>query len=207
MVVRGRRRQRRASALRRQRWLRCDGVLGLNREPRRPGVDALPLGEQNGMDGPFLVGVERTGLFAEHAEQIHDLIPAGQVMSLTNAYINRVTGPLPGNEYERGEFYGRRFLYRTTTGSVLVVTVPLKAGVSPYTGPGCEDFASYPTLRPRGRVAAGCRALRPMGDVPGEFEADADPPDQGTARLRAVTIEPASSGRTQLKSARSCRLG
>lgn len=99
---------------------------------------------------------------------------------------------------EEGEFYGRRFLYRTTTGSVLVVTVPLKAGVSPYTGPGCEDFASYPTLRPRGRVAAGCRALRPKGDVPGEFEADADPPDQGTARLQAVTIEPASSGRTQL---------
>lgn len=98
--------------------------------------------------GPFIVGIEKTGAFAEHAEQIRDLIPEGHVMALTNSYINRITGRPQSNHYGTDEFYGRRFLYRTSTGNVLVITVPPRVGVAPYEGAGCEDIASYPTLRP-----------------------------------------------------------
>lgn len=97
---------------------------------------------------PIAVGVEKTGTFVEHAELIADLIPPGNVMRLSNEYINRVTGRPNGNRYGEDEFYGRRFIYRTTAGDPLVITVPPKAGIAPYDGtPLAEQNASYPTLR------------------------------------------------------------
>lgn len=103
--------------------------------------------EGQGTDLPLMVGVEKTGRFVEHAELIGDLIPEGHVMKLTTAYINRITGRPEGNKYGTDEFYGRRFIYRTSTGDSLVITVPPKPGVLPYEGPGAEDLNSYPTLR------------------------------------------------------------
>ena len=103
--------------------------------------------DQQGLDLPLLVGVEKTGRFVEHADLIKDLIPEGHVMRLTTDYINRITGRPPGNQYGTDEFYGRRFIYRTTSGDPLVITLPPKSNVLPYEGPGAEDFDSYPTLR------------------------------------------------------------
>lgn len=100
-----------------------------------------------GTAGPFIVGIEKTGQFVEHAALIRDHIPKGSVMRLTNAYINRITGRSPDHEYGVDEFYGRRFIYRTSRGDTLVISVPPAPGVEPYTGPGSEDFDSYPTLR------------------------------------------------------------
>ncbi len=103
--------------------------------------------DAKGISAPLLVGVEKQGRFVEHAELIRDLIPEGHVMRLTTDYINRMTGRPEGNQYGTDEFYGRRFIYRTTTGDPLVITVPPKPGVLPYEGQGAEEFSSYPTLR------------------------------------------------------------
>ncbi|MDX1887921.1 hypothetical protein [Mycolicibacterium sp. 120270] len=103
--------------------------------------------DSKGIAAPLLVGVEKTGRFVEHADLIADLIPEGAVMMLSTDYINRVTGRPAGNQYGTDEFYGRRFIYRTTSGDPLVITVPPKPGVLPYEGSGSEDFESYPTLR------------------------------------------------------------
>ncbi|MCX5422605.1 hypothetical protein [Streptomyces sp. NBC_00078] len=98
---------------------------------------------------PLIVGIEKSGAFVEHAELIKDLIPLGHVMRLTNAYINRISGRPESNHYGVDEFYGRRFIYRTRTGDPLVITVPPKAGLSPYDGgsPEAEGWDAYPTLR------------------------------------------------------------
>ncbi|GAA4385971.1 hypothetical protein [Tsukamurella soli] len=120
-----------------------------------------------GTDLPLLVGVEKTGRFVEHAELIRDIIPEGHVMRLTTEYINRITGRPAGNRYGTDEFYGRRFIYRTTTGDPLVITVPPKAGVLPYEGTAAEDFASYPTLRAICEVLDGVRTrLYPNAVIP-----------------------------------------
>ena len=103
--------------------------------------------DTKGIAAPLLVGVEKTGRFVEHADLIRDLIPQNNVMRLTTAYINRITGRPAGNQYGTDEFYGRRFIYRTTSGDPLVITVPPKPGVLPYEGLRAEDFDSYPTLR------------------------------------------------------------
>ena len=123
--------------------------------------------EGEGTDLPLMVGVEKTGRFVEHAELIADLIPEGHVMKLTTAYINRVTGRPEGNAYGTDEFYGRRFIYRTSAGDPLVITVPPKAGILPYAGPGAEDLSSYPTLRTICEVLDGVRTrLYPNAVIP-----------------------------------------
>ncbi|GAA0532547.1 hypothetical protein GCM10010172_11650 [Paractinoplanes ferrugineus] len=78
---------------------------------------------------------------------------------LDTPYVNRHIVNQPEDHfYGKDEFYGRRFLYRTTTGEVLVVTVPRVPGGPPYEKPsfdGASGFArqasesweSYPTLR------------------------------------------------------------
>lgn len=120
-----------------------------------------------GADLPLMVGVEKTGRFVEHAELISDLIPEGHVMRLTTSYINRMTARPDGNQYGTDEFYGRRFIYRTTAGDPLVITVPPKAGVLPYEGPGAEDLDSYPTLRTICEVLDGVRTrLYPNAVIP-----------------------------------------
>lgn len=97
---------------------------------------------------PLVVGIEKSGAFVEHAEQINDLIPVGHVMRLTNDYINRVSGRSANNHYGVDEFYGRRFIYRTRAGDPLVITVLPGPGVAPYDGGAeVEGWDAYPTLR------------------------------------------------------------
>ncbi|MFF7890674.1 hypothetical protein ACFZDI_01840 [Streptomyces sp. NPDC007907] len=97
---------------------------------------------------PLMVGIEKSGAFVEHAEQIADWIPVGHVMRLTNDYINRISGRSESNHYGVDEFYGRRFIYRTQAGDPLVITVPAAPGVSPYDGSSAaEGWDAYPTLR------------------------------------------------------------
>lgn len=101
-----------------------------------------------GLVAPLMVGIEKSGAFVEHAEQIKDFIPAGSVMRLTNAYINRISGRPASNHYGVDEFYGRRFIYRTRAGDPLVITVLPASGLSPYDGgPEVEGWDAYPTLR------------------------------------------------------------
>lgn len=97
---------------------------------------------------PLVVGVEKSGAFVEHAQLIAHLIEPGHVMRLTTEYINRMTGRPLNNPYGSDEFYGRRFIYKTRSGGVLVFTVPPKPGVTPYGDPEGELWSSYPTLRP-----------------------------------------------------------
>lgn len=102
----------------------------------------------NGLVAPLIVGIEKTGTFVEHAGLITELIPCGHVMRLTNEYINRITGRPATNHYGIDEFYGRRFIYRTTAGDPLVISVLPDPEHSPYDGSDeSEGWDAYPTLR------------------------------------------------------------
>ncbi|WP_328554319.1 hypothetical protein [Streptomyces sp. NBC_00358] len=108
---------------------------------------------------PLLVGIEKSGRFVDHARAIQSHIPNGHVMMLDTPYVNQyVVNQELDHYYGRDEFYGRRFIYKTSTGEVLVVTVPRVPGGRPYEKPQrdgnggfipvpSEQYASYPTLR------------------------------------------------------------
>jgi hypothetical protein len=109
---------------------------------------------------PLLVGIEKKGNFVDHSHAITEHIPNGNVMMLDSPYINEhIINAEPDHYYGKDEFYGRRFFYKTTTGEMLVVTVPRIPSGLPYEKPRqradgsfsrqpSEDYASYPTLRP-----------------------------------------------------------
>ena len=111
---------------------------------------------QQGHLPPLLVGVEKSRTFVEHASAIADHIPDCHLMWLDNQYIQtRIRAKDPSKWYGQDEFYGRRFFYKTSTGRMLVITVPrLPEGV-PYNdskkpGKPPDQYANpalYPTLR------------------------------------------------------------
>ncbi|TFE24621.1 hypothetical protein E0F15_21265 [Frankia sp. B2] len=110
------------------------------------------------LEPPLLVGIEKSGRFADHANSVSDFIPDGHVMVLDTPYINRyIVNQNADHFYGKDEFYGRRFFYKTTNGDMLVVTLPRTPAGPPYEQPRLsesvssglpsEDIASYPTLR------------------------------------------------------------
>ncbi|WP_129805456.1 hypothetical protein [Streptomyces albidoflavus] len=115
--------------------------------------------DQRDIAPPLLVGIEKSGRFVDHARVIERHIPDGHVMMLDTPYVNRyVTNQKPEHYYGRDEFYGRRFIYKTSSGEILVVTVPRVPGGRPYERPirdsngdfirvPSEKYECYPTLR------------------------------------------------------------
>lgn len=110
---------------------------------------------------PLLVGIEKTGRFVDHARAIQDHIKPGHVMVLDTPYINQyIVNQKSEHFYGQDEFYGRRFFYRTTTGEVLVVTVPRLPGGRPYEPPRTRRrriAASRGTIT-AGSCSGGCWA-------------------------------------------------
>lgn len=94
---------------------------------------------------PVIVGLEKTGQFAEHAAAISESIPRQTLMTLPDSYIFRhvlTFRAAAGSEYGRDTYYGRKFFYRTAQGQMLTLTIPKpdQAVSNPH------DPAHYPML-------------------------------------------------------------
>lgn len=108
-----------------------------------------------GLESPVTVGLEKSGIFYEHAQAIRDHIPEGQMMVPDTSYMERYI-TFRGSPHGKDTYYGRHVFYRATGGQVYVMTVPplARVGAQPH-----EPFASddYPTL------AATCALLERIG--------------------------------------------
>jgi hypothetical protein len=107
-----------------------------------------------GLLPPLVVGIEKSGTFVEHANAIASHIPAGHLLPLDNDYIQRrIRARPPTTVYGEDEFYGRRYIYKTTRDRPLVLTVPRVPAGEPYEAdapPGVNasaDPLNYGTLR------------------------------------------------------------
>jgi hypothetical protein len=98
-------------------------------------------------DLPMVVGIEKSGAMVEHANLIAKHLPTGSILPLSSEYINRVFGRATLNNYGVDEFYGRRFIYRTTSGDSLVITLPPSDARAPYGSDGLENVINYPNIR------------------------------------------------------------
>lgn len=86
----------------------------------------------------FLVGLEKSGAFAEHADLIcspkyskekEPLLPKGKVLLLSNEYIykNIIPGtPDPENPYASTSYYSSKLIFHTPEGYVYVLTLPVQ---------------------------------------------------------------------------------
>lgn len=104
---------------------------------------------------PVLVGIEKGGMFAEHAAAIRPHIPEGMLMVPSEDYVQRYI-TFRGSPHGADTYYGRHFFYRARNGSIFTITVPPlgRLGASPIDRFELED---YPTLR------ASCEMLDRIG--------------------------------------------
>lgn len=96
-----------------------------------------------GLPPPVIVGIEKGGQFAEHADAIADRIPKRTVMTLPDDYIYRYVltfRPSANVAYGRDTYYGQKFFYRTAQGQLLTMTIPKLAGE------GVHDAHAYTML-------------------------------------------------------------
>jgi hypothetical protein len=109
----------------------------------------------HGFGLPVIVGIEKGGMFAEHADAIRENIPEGMLMTLPDHYVQRYI-TFRGSPHGADTYYGRHFFYRAASGSIFTITIPPLGnfGASPH-----DPFkiGDYPTLR------ATCEVLDRIG--------------------------------------------
>lgn len=75
----------------------------------------------------YLVGLEKSGPFVEHADEIAAHLDPGTALVLGNDYIYRNVLPAsgdPASPYGRTTYYGAKLLFKTPSGAVHVATIP-----------------------------------------------------------------------------------
>lgn len=88
----------------------------------------------------FLAGLEKSGAFVEHADQIATLMEPDTVLILSNEYIYRYIIPNsgdPSSPYGRTTYYGNKVIFKTASSSMYVVTLPT---LQPLADPSARDF-------------------------------------------------------------------
>jgi hypothetical protein len=95
---------------------------------------------------PVIIGIEKTGQFAEHADAISKMIKPQTLMRLTDDYIYQrilATRERPDTRYGRDEYYGRKFFYKTAQEKLLTISIPSTIDPSDIRA---DDPQYYPTL-------------------------------------------------------------
>jgi len=75
----------------------------------------------------FLIGLEKSGAFVEHASAIADKLELGSVLPLNNDYIYHYIIPGkadPANPYARSSYYGAKIIFKSRDGKIYVATLP-----------------------------------------------------------------------------------
>jgi hypothetical protein len=77
----------------------------------------------DGLRLPAIVGIEKSGIFAEHARAIRTHIPPGFLMAPDHDYIERYI-TFRGSTHGAETYYGRHFFYRSRDRRMHVITIP-----------------------------------------------------------------------------------
>jgi hypothetical protein len=75
----------------------------------------------------YLVGLEKSGAFVEHADEISKKLKAGQVLLIDNDYIYKYIIPGkadPNNPYGRTTYYGNKLIFKSHDDKIYVATLP-----------------------------------------------------------------------------------
>lgn len=94
----------------------------------------------------FLVGLEKSGAFVEHAQEVKDKLRPGEVMLLNNEYIYKYILPGQGDgnrPYGSTTNYGHKLIFKTPKGQMHVVSVPIR---SLELTPRASDLKNLPVL-------------------------------------------------------------
>jgi len=88
----------------------------------------------------FLVGLEKSGAFVEHAVQVSKKLAKKQILLLGNEYIYKYIIPGKGKEdepYARTSYYGHKLIFKSEHNNVYVATIP---NTKPEIEPKLDDY-------------------------------------------------------------------
>ena len=129
-----------------------DGPLAMYGRPAKLRYDALRYFQ--GMtattpgSGPFVVGLEKTGAMVDYARQMvrHGVLDPGDLLVCDQRVLSSVVNTDDPQRYGKETYWGRKFIYRSLDGRVLVPTIVPAQG-APYDAHGGQpDPSAYPTL-------------------------------------------------------------
>lgn len=98
--------------------------------------------------GPYLCGVEKTGTVVDYASALarHDALDPGDLLVIDVDVLAAVTNADNPIAYGAETYWGRKFIYRSLDGRVVVITVPPATG-QPYDDHGGQPAPeAYPSL-------------------------------------------------------------
>jgi hypothetical protein len=75
----------------------------------------------------YLAGLEKSGAFVEHADEMASRLEPGGILILDNEYIYRYIIPGkadPTSPYGRTTYYGNKIIFKTMSGAMYVVSLP-----------------------------------------------------------------------------------
>lgn len=75
----------------------------------------------------YLAGLEKSGAFVEHADEIRKILPDATVLLLDNDYIYKYILPAtvdPNNIFGQTTYYSNKLIFKASNGGMYVVTLP-----------------------------------------------------------------------------------
>ncbi len=94
----------------------------------------------------YLAGLEKSGAFVEHADEISSKTPAGRILLLDNEYIYKYILPGkadPSSPYGKTTYYGNKLIFKADNENLYVVTLPTKEALL---SPKKEDFKNIDVI-------------------------------------------------------------
>jgi hypothetical protein len=96
----------------------------------------------------YLAGLEKSGAFVEHADEIKDLLKPGQAFLLNNRHIYKYI--IPGNAvspqpYGHDTYYSAKLIFKSRDSRMHVVTIPV-TNENIVTNPQKSDFKNVDTI-------------------------------------------------------------
>jgi hypothetical protein len=136
-----------------------DGPLAIFNRPawlHRPILDTVSRiydrQKEKGYSVPIIVGVEKSGNFYDHADNIDEEMEPGSVLGMSDEYIyNYVIEGNSNTEYGNDTYYGQKFIYKSESERIFVLSLPQIADGIEKHPPG-----NYPMMR---------RALETINEV------------------------------------------
>lgn len=140
------------------------GFFGQTANMHKPMLDLVAFVQQN-HHSLYLVGLEKSGAFVEHAKEISHLLKPGQILLLDNDYIYKYITPGRANNtepYAHTSYYGQKLIFKTPEEAVYVVTVPVsKLSIKP-TASSLKDLQVLMTNVARLRCDMYDNAIMPI---------------------------------------------
>jgi Phage integrase, N-terminal SAM-like domain/Arm DNA-binding domain len=129
-----------------------DGPMAVYGPPAKLRARALEYFQQMAATtpgaGPYLCGVEKTGIAVDYAATLarHNALQPGDLLVVDAEVLAAITNSGNPIAYGSETYWGRKFLYRSLDGRTVVITV-LPASGPPYDDHGGQpEPAAYPSL-------------------------------------------------------------